>query len=41
MIYTRFTPFRATKLLDIEQDLHAIIAVEGVGMKVELEGGDD
>ena len=40
MIYSRFTPFHATKLLYAEQDLHAIVAA-GVEMEVELEGGDD
>lgn len=41
MIYSRFTPFHATKLLYTEQDLHAIIAAEGARMEVKLEGRDD
>ena len=41
MICSRCTPFHATKLLYTEQDLHAIVAAEGVGMEPELEGGDD
>ena len=41
MIYSRFTPFHATKLLYTKQDLHAIVATEGAGMEVELEGRND